>query len=173
MKAHNAQGSGGKSIPHLPFGFSPPTHSAAPRHKRTGEKPRRSSSSLLSTPLLLHPAAIPLHHRSPPLSLSSPWEHAHTPSSAAAFAEKIAALTFSDLPPPQSEQKQAQALLGHSRLSDLPPFSLNLAEKIAARPQLWHPGPGLNRINRILISTSCNFFSGSQSRKNSEVKRPW
>jgi hypothetical protein len=28
-------------------------------------------------------------------------------------------------------------------------------------------------INRILISTSCNFFSGSPSRKNSNVKRAW
>jgi hypothetical protein len=26
--------------------------------------------------------------------------------------------------------------------------------------------PGLNRINRILISTSCNLFSGSSSEKN-------
>ncbi|TVU01059.1 hypothetical protein EJB05_53492, partial [Eragrostis curvula] len=34
-------------------------------------------------------------------------------------------------------------------------------------------GKGLNRIDRILISTSCNFFSGSSSRKNSEVKRAW
>jgi hypothetical protein len=29
--------------------------------------------------------------------------------------------------------------------------------------------PGLNRINRILISTSCNFFSGSSSEKNSRL----
>jgi hypothetical protein len=38
---------------------------------------------------------------------------------------------------------------------------------------LWHPGLGLNRIDRILISTSCNFFSGSSSPKNSEVKCAW
>ena len=38
---------------------------------------------------------------------------------------------------------------------------------------LWHPGPGLNRINKILIPTSCNFFSESRSPKNSEVKRAW
>ena len=30
-----------------------------------------------------------------------------------------------------------------------------------------------NRINRIFIPTSCNFFSGSRSPKNSEVKRAW
>jgi hypothetical protein len=28
-------------------------------------------------------------------------------------------------------------------------------------------------INRILIPTSCNFFSGNLSRKNSKVKRVW
>ena len=33
--------------------------------------------------------------------------------------------------------------------------------------------PGLNRIDRILISISCNFFSGSRSRKNSKVKCAW
>ena len=38
---------------------------------------------------------------------------------------------------------------------------------------MWHPDPGLNRINRILILTNCNFFSGSRSAKNSEVKRAW
>ena len=38
---------------------------------------------------------------------------------------------------------------------------------------VWHPGPGLNRINRIFIPTSCNFFFGSRSLKNSEVKRAW
>jgi len=32
-------------------------------------------------------------------------------------------------------------------------------------------GPGLNRSNRRLIPTSCNFFSGSPSPKNSKVKR--
>nr|ABA97121.1 Thioredoxin family protein [Oryza sativa Japonica Group] len=31
------------------------------------------------------------------------------------------------------------------------------------------PAQGLKRINRILIPTSCNFFSGSRSRKNSKV----
>jgi len=31
------------------------------------------------------------------------------------------------------------------------------------------PGPELNRINRRLIPTSCNFFSGSTSLKNSKV----
>jgi len=35
------------------------------------------------------------------------------------------------------------------------------------------PGQGFNRINRIIIPTNCNFFSGSQSPKNSEVKRAW
>ena len=38
---------------------------------------------------------------------------------------------------------------------------------------MWYPDLGLNRINRILISISCNFFSGSRSPKNSEVKRAW
>ena len=28
-------------------------------------------------------------------------------------------------------------------------------------------------INRILVPTSCNFFSGSPSLKNSKVKRAW
>jgi hypothetical protein len=31
----------------------------------------------------------------------------------------------------------------------------------------------LNMINRILILTSCNFFSGRLSPKNSKVKRAW
>ena len=35
------------------------------------------------------------------------------------------------------------------------------------------PGTGLNRINMRLIPTSCNFFSGSPSPKNSKVKRAW
>ena len=35
------------------------------------------------------------------------------------------------------------------------------------------PGPVLNRINRRLIPTSCNFFSGSPSPKNSKFKRAW
>ena len=34
-------------------------------------------------------------------------------------------------------------------------------------------GPGLNRINKRLIPTSCNFFSGSPSPKNSKVKCAW
>jgi hypothetical protein len=35
-------------------------------------------------------------------------------------------------------------------------------------------GPGLKRINGILISTSCNFFSGSLPPKNhSKVKLAW
>ena len=38
---------------------------------------------------------------------------------------------------------------------------------------MCHPVPGLNRINRILIPTSYNFFSGSRSPNNSEVKRAW
>ena len=37
--------------------------------------------------------------------------------------------------------------------------------------RMWHPDPWHNRINMILIPTSCNFFSGSWSPKNSEVKR--
>ena len=39
--------------------------------------------------------------------------------------------------------------------------------------RMWHPGPRINRIDRILMSTSCNLFSGSRSPKNSEVKRVW
>ena len=35
------------------------------------------------------------------------------------------------------------------------------------------PAQELNRIDRILISTSYNLFSGSRSPKNSEVKRAW
>ncbi len=47
------------------------------------------------------------------------------------------------------------------------------AATTVARGWMWHPDPGLNRINRILISTSCNFFSGKRSPKNSELKRAW
>ena len=32
---------------------------------------------------------------------------------------------------------------------------------------------GLNRINKIVILTSCNFFSERLSAKNSKVKRAW
>jgi len=35
------------------------------------------------------------------------------------------------------------------------------------------PGLGLNRINRRLIPTSCNFFSRSTYLKYSKVKRAW
>jgi len=35
------------------------------------------------------------------------------------------------------------------------------------------PDLGLNRINRRLILASCNFFSGSSSPKNFEVKHAW
>ena len=35
------------------------------------------------------------------------------------------------------------------------------------------PFSRLNRINNVLIPTSCNFFSGSPSLKNSKVKRVW
>ncbi|KAL6882049.1 hypothetical protein ACP4OV_011521 [Aristida adscensionis] len=34
-------------------------------------------------------------------------------------------------------------------------------------------GPGLNRIDRIFLATSCNFFSGSPIPRNSKVKRVW
>jgi hypothetical protein len=37
----------------------------------------------------------------------------------------------------------------------------------------WYPGPRLNRINRVLISTRCIFFFGSVSWKNLQVKRVW
>lgn len=36
---------------------------------------------------------------------------------------------------------------------------------------MWHFGLGLNRINRILISTNCNLFFKISSSKNSDVKR--
>jgi hypothetical protein len=36
-----------------------------------------------------------------------------------------------------------------------------------------YPGPRLNRINRVIISTRCIFFFGSLSRKNLQVKRAW
>jgi hypothetical protein len=35
------------------------------------------------------------------------------------------------------------------------------------RWRLWHPGSVLNRIDRILISTSCNFFSENSPQRNS------
>ena len=38
---------------------------------------------------------------------------------------------------------------------------------------LCHPGSVLNKINRLFIPTSCNFFFRSQSPKNSKVKRAW
>jgi hypothetical protein len=38
---------------------------------------------------------------------------------------------------------------------------------------MWYHGPRLSRIDRILILTSCNFFSGGLSPKNYEVKRAW
>jgi hypothetical protein len=38
---------------------------------------------------------------------------------------------------------------------------------------VWYPGPGLNRIDRILIPTRCNFFSGSSFPENFQVKRAW
>jgi len=42
--------------------------------------------------------------------------------------------------------------------------------KFQREPASVTPGPGLNRIYRRLISTSCNFFFASPSRKNSKVK---
>jgi len=35
------------------------------------------------------------------------------------------------------------------------------------------PAQGHNRIDRILMPTSCNFFFRSRYRKNSKVKRAW
>jgi hypothetical protein len=40
-------------------------------------------------------------------------------------------------------------------------------------PGMGCPGPRLNRINRVIISTRCIFFFGSLSRKNLQVKRAW
>jgi hypothetical protein len=40
-------------------------------------------------------------------------------------------------------------------------------------PGMGYPGPRLNRINRVIISTRCIFFFGSLSRKNLQVKRAW
>jgi hypothetical protein len=37
-------------------------------------------------------------------------------------------------------------------------------------PGMGYPGPRLNRINRVIISTRCIFFFGSLSRKNLQVK---
>jgi hypothetical protein len=36
-------------------------------------------------------------------------------------------------------------------------------------PALWHPDQGLNRINKILISTSCNFFPNSGLKRTSRL----
>ena len=36
---------------------------------------------------------------------------------------------------------------------------------------VWHPGLGLNRINRILIPTSYNYSYESRSSKNFDIKR--
>jgi hypothetical protein len=38
-------------------------------------------------------------------------------------------------------------------------------------PGMRCPGPRLNRINRVIISTRCILFFGSLSRKNLQVKR--
>jgi hypothetical protein len=38
---------------------------------------------------------------------------------------------------------------------------------------MGYPGPRLNRINRVSISTRCTFFFGSLARKNLQVKRAW
>jgi hypothetical protein len=38
---------------------------------------------------------------------------------------------------------------------------------------VWPVTSRLNRINSILIPSSCNFFSESPSAKNSGVKRVW
>jgi hypothetical protein len=40
-------------------------------------------------------------------------------------------------------------------------------------PGMGYPGPRINRINRVIISTRCIFFFGSLSRKNLQVKRAW
>jgi hypothetical protein len=37
----------------------------------------------------------------------------------------------------------------------------------------WYLGPGLNKINRVLISIRCIFFFGSLSWKNVQVKHAW
>jgi hypothetical protein len=37
----------------------------------------------------------------------------------------------------------------------------------------WYPGPRLNRINRVFISTRCIFFFRSLYWKNLKVKRAW
>jgi hypothetical protein len=40
-------------------------------------------------------------------------------------------------------------------------------------PRLGCPGPRLNKINRVIISTRCIFFFGNLSRKNLQVKHAW
>ena len=60
--------------------------------------------------------------------------------------------------------------------SPLPLFSSGeVGQWVDRRLAGWveHPGLELNRINRILVPISCNFFSGSRSRKKSEVKHSW
>jgi hypothetical protein len=37
------------------------------------------------------------------------------------------------------------------------------------KSKLWHPNPCLNRIGRVLISTSYTFFSGGLSENNSRL----
>ena len=36
-------------------------------------------------------------------------------------------------------------------------------------PGMGYPGPRLNRINRVIISTRCIFFFGSLSRRTSKL----
>jgi hypothetical protein len=40
-------------------------------------------------------------------------------------------------------------------------------------PGMGYPGPRLNRINRVSITTRCIFFFESLSRKNLQVKCAW
>ena len=36
--------------------------------------------------------------------------------------------------------------------------------------ELWHHGPRVNRVDRLLLSARCQFFKGSSSEWNQEVK---
>jgi hypothetical protein len=55
------------------------------------------------------------------------------------------------------------------------PFVFTSQERICdiLAPGMGCPGPRLNRINRVIISTRCIFFFGSLSQKNLQVKRAW
>jgi hypothetical protein len=63
-------------------------------------------------------------------------------------------------------ENYAEEFHPHKIISTLIKFSSSLFVNIVS---CQHPGPELNRINRIPIPTSCNFFFESPSSQNSKL----